>query len=364
MLETYSPSGSETELAEHVRLEMASNGFKVRTDHAGNVIGEIGGEGPKVLLCGHMDTVPGRIPVRREGDFLYGRGAVDAKASLAAMLFGAAEARRRSNVPFNVTLACVVEEESSSAGIKTFTAEGGSYDFAVFGEPSGVSNVVIGYKGSLLLEVTVLTNGGHSASPWLSKNSFEEASEFWAFLRESLLRNGSSSKFEAVTGCVTRANIGEASNVIPSKAILEIDIRTPPATRTAELTGKVMNLAKDFESTRSGVRVLVKVNDSTEAFVGMPNSPATHAFRWAIRKTTGHQVSLVKKTGTSDMNLFAGKHSIPMIAYGPGDSKLDHTGHERVSLAEYFSTIEVYACAIPRLASLPQKAPPIPMALP
>ena len=68
----------------------------------GNVIGELGDEGPRILLCGHMDTVPGEIPVRIEGDLLYGRGAVDAKSSLAAMLVGSILARERSNLHFGL----------------------------------------------------------------------------------------------------------------------------------------------------------------------------------------------------------------------------------------------------------------------
>ena len=109
MLETYSPSGSEQRLADLLHQHMLSHGFEVKKDRVGNVIGEFGNDGPRILLCGHMDTVPGEIPVRIEGDFLYGRGSVDAKSSLAAMLVGSILAKERSTLPFHVTLAGVVE---------------------------------------------------------------------------------------------------------------------------------------------------------------------------------------------------------------------------------------------------------------
>ena len=154
MLEIYSPSGSEQQLAAFLEEQMRARGFKVRTDDVGNVIGELGADGPRILLCGHMDTVPGEIPVRLEGDFLYGRGSVDAKSSLAAMIAGASTAATSSPAPFRVTVAGVVEEERSSEGARALIASGNSYDLAVFGEPSGASNIIIGYKGSLQLHVT------------------------------------------------------------------------------------------------------------------------------------------------------------------------------------------------------------------
>ena len=66
----------------------------------------------------------------------------------------------------------------------------------------------------------------------------------------------------------------------------------------------------------------------------------------------------MKKTGTCDMNLFAKSYSIPMIAYGPGDSSLDHTENEHVSLNEYLSSIEVYANAIQQYALLARDRTP------
>ena len=352
MLRTYSPSGSEQNVADLLHKQIESHGFKSRKDSVGNVIGELGNEGPRILLCGHMDTVPGEIPVRIDGDLLYGRGAVDAKSTLAAMLIGSSLAKERSHLPFQVTLACVVEEERSSDGVKAVIATGGAYDLAVFGEPSGASNIVIGYKGNIQLQVICLTKGSHSASPWLSRSSFEEASEFWKTLQESLLENDSSSKFSAVTGCVTGATVGDGSNMVPSRAVLELDLRIPPSIHPGRVGDTVTELARRYEETHQGVRILVTIKDQSEAFLGSEDSAAVRAFRWAIRKTIGGKVALVKKTGTCDMNLFAKSYSIPMIAYGPGDSRLDHTENEHVSLSEYLSSIEVYANAIQQFALL------------
>jgi len=343
-------------LAKFLQDQMTSQGFKVERDNAGNVIGHMGDEGPNMLLCGHMDTVPGEIPVRIENGILYGRGAVDAKSSLAAMISGSSQAMKRRTAPFRVTVAGVVEEEGSSAGAKAMIASGKSYDLAVFGEPSGASNIIIGYKGSLQLHVTISTRGGHSASPWLSKNSYEEAYEFWRAFRSSLINNESESKFSAVTGCVTNAVAGGPNTNIPSQARLAIDIRIPPTIKAAEMIERIEEFTKQYEKNHEGVRILFAVKDHTEAFLGQEDSIVIRAFRYAIRKTMKCQVSLVKKTGTSDMNLFAKPYSIPMIAYGPGDSSLDHTDEERINLNEYLNSVEIYANAIQQIASLKQKS--------
>ena len=67
MLEMYSPSGREKKLASFLRDELQNLDFdNVHLDSVGNVYGEVGRGSPTVLLCGHMDTVPGRIPIRVE----------------------------------------------------------------------------------------------------------------------------------------------------------------------------------------------------------------------------------------------------------------------------------------------------------
>ena len=116
-LEQYTPSRSEASLANMIKDRCVNElGFEqVHIDSVGNVIATKGNGEPRILLCGHMDTVPGQIPVRIERWFLYGRGASDAKGPLIAMLLAASEfPKQRGTIIF----AGVVDEEGNATGDK------------------------------------------------------------------------------------------------------------------------------------------------------------------------------------------------------------------------------------------------------
>src|SRR2546426_1570035 len=353
MLNLYSPSGNENQVATFLESELRKKGLSTRRDVVGNVIGEIGTGRPRILLCGHMDTVPGRLPVKIEDDHVYGRGAVDAKSSLASMIVACVQAIRDRESSFHVSLVGVVEEETSTKGIQQLISNHQPYDLAIFGEPSGSRNVTIGYKGHLRARLTCSTKGGHSASPWISRNSFDQAINLWKKLESSCFTNDEASKFNALTGSVTKMMAGDDTNTIPSSAQLEVDARIPPSLTLEAVEQKIMNVCKVVqENTHGELVVSASFGNRCPAFLGNNDSTIVKAFRMAIRQTTGQQATLVKKTGTSDMNLLAEKYNIPMVAYGPGNSALDHTDNEHVSIPEYLESIRVTTMAIRNMAGL------------
>jgi LysW-gamma-L-lysine carboxypeptidase len=96
LLGIYSPSGKEDDIGNFLAQEMTKLGFQVGKDSIGNVIGVVGEGEPTILLCGHMDTVAGHLPLRVEEGKIYARGAVDAKGPLAAMVIAAAEVAKEA----------------------------------------------------------------------------------------------------------------------------------------------------------------------------------------------------------------------------------------------------------------------------
>ena len=355
MLKIYSPSGKEEEISNLLAEEMESLGFRVRKDDVGNVIGEIGQGKPVVLLCGHMDTVEGYIPVRVENNKLYGRGAVDAKAPLAAMIVAASTFVKES-FPGKILVVGVVDEEGAGTGIKHFINNGIQPDYAIFGEPSGIGKIVFGYKGIVNFKITCETPSGHSAAPWLFDNAIEKAMEIWRQIRKLHLREEKlKSRFYSITSCLTKINGGNASSMIPSKCDIYIQLRIPPQFTPEQIFNEVERKVERYQATNPKVSVKVKLEDVTSAFEADRRSVLVRALAWAIRKTTLNYASFSRKTGTGDMNILGNALKIPVVTYGPGDSRLDHTPNEHIDLQEYLVSIQVYRKALVKLPELVEK---------
>lgn len=350
MLSIYSPSGSEKPIGDLLEAEMRTLGFNARRDNVGNVIGELGSGKPTVLLCGHMDTVPGELPVKAEGGHIFGRGAVDAKASLAAMIV--ATSQSKANLPCKIVVAAVVDEEGKGAGIKQLISDGVKADYVVFGEPSGLYAVTIGYKGSLHLRLSFSTQTSHSASPWLAQSAVDVAFNFWQGIKEKVLKEEGNSKFNSVTGCLTKISGGSDDNFVPSKCVIKLDIRIPPKLTTKQVLRSIQQVLDATRSMGKDIKAELEVEDSLEPFEGPNDSNLVKAFRYAIRQTAKKPLTILRKTGSSDMNELGNTYHVPVIAFGPGDSSLDHTPNENVSTEEYLDAIKVYEAAIPRLVAL------------
>ena len=127
--------------------QMEARGFRAEIDAAGNAIGTIGSGERRVVLLGHIDTVPGQIPVRIEDGVLQGRGAVDAKGPLCTFVAAAAAAAPDLNATVTV-VGAVGEERIGSPGARAVAAWPAP-DFCVIGEPSGWDAVCLGYRGTL-----------------------------------------------------------------------------------------------------------------------------------------------------------------------------------------------------------------------
>lgn len=353
LLGIYSPSGKEEVIAEFIVEEMKKLGFKVRKDAIGNVIGEIGDGEPTILLCGHMDTVVGHIPLRVEKGKIYARGAVDAKGPLAAMVTAAAEVAQEPAFNAKIIVASVVEEEATSRGVKHLIKGGISADYAIFGEPSGVGNITIGYKGNLHIKVTCKTETGHSSTPWLYENALEKGFEIWQQIKDSLPPvETQQSPFYAVTACLTKVSGGRANSVIPFESEVHVDLRVPPQFTATQVFNNAKKVIEKYEADNPKVKVKVSIEDSNEAFEVDKSSPLVKALSASIRKVRGKPAVLLRKTGTGDMNILGRAMNAPIVTYGPGDSHLDHTKDEHIIISEYLDGIQVYKETLLKLTEL------------
>ena len=337
MLGTPSLSGQEQAISALLVRRMSEiPGMRAWRDEAGNAVGVLG-EGPEdIVLLGHMDTVPGDIPVRREGDLLYGRGAVDAKGPLATFISAVAQAGPQPGKRI-VIIGAVEEEAPSSAGARHIA---GRYRpaAAIIGEPSDWDRVTLGYKGSLVAQYTVARAGEHSSGP--NANAAEKAVDFWIRARDHAARwNGGQPRSFATLDPALRAIWSEDDGLFNHATAL-LSYRVPLECSIAELKGDMQTWSDEGQLT---------IVSAEEPFKAERNTALVRAFLEAIRQEDG-KPRFALKHGTSDMNIVGPAWGCPMVAYGPGDSNLDHTPHEHISLAEYRRAIAVLSRVLVTLA--------------
>ena len=329
LLEHYSPSGEEAAAADFLVSQMQALGFTAQVDACGNPAGWLGEGERELLLLGHIDTVPGVIPVRRDGDRLDGRGAVDAKGPLACFVSAAALASIGDG--WRVTVIGAVGEEADSRGAR-FLLDRQPPQLVMIGEPSGWSRLALGYKGSAWLNYRVQLPLAHTAAA--AASACETAVAFWnALVGLAHQHNQDEAKvFDQLTP--TLRAMRSASDGFSETAELHIGARLPlslPPERFYQLA---------VECARQSDRAVLEMVESIPAFRGEKNSLLVRAFLGAVRQNGG-QPSFTYKSGTSDMNLVGPAWGCPIAAYGPGDSSLDHTPEEHILVSEYLAGVQV-----------------------
>ncbi len=358
LLGIYSPSGKEEEIANFLAEEMVKLGFDVGKDRIGNVVGFLGKGEPTIMLCGHMDTVSGHIPLRIEEGKIFARGAVDAKGPLAALVLGAAYAAKDPSFSGSVLVASVVEEEATSSGIRHLISEGIKADYAIFGEPSGVENITIGYKGQIQLKVVLKLQTGHSSTPWLYDNALEKANELWGQIKSAYIysptdkQENQESPFNVVTVCLTKLSGGRGNSVIPYESEMFIDVRVPPQYTASQVFEDLQKIFSWFRIANPKIYVKASIEDTVEPFEVNKASPLVHALSASVRKVLNKPATLLRKTGTGDMNILGKAMNLPIVTYGPGESHLDHTTDEHIDISEYLDSIQVYKETILKLSEL------------
>ncbi|MCX6772721.1 MAG: M20/M25/M40 family metallo-hydrolase [Candidatus Micrarchaeota archaeon] len=329
LVATPSPSGNEQKAIELCIQYMRQFQFeKVWIDEVGNAIATNylpkPGIQPDLLLFGHADTISAPMPHKREYDRIHGRGSVDAKSPLAALLTAAGEQK----VSYKVMAVAVVEEETSSKGayhlLKHVTPK-----MAINGEPTNTTGVTVAYKGRLLVECR--THGKASHAGMASENPIERTIEYYQKLRSvyPLHKNN----FDSVILNITHIEGGsrDALNVVPEKLDFEIDVRVPPSIPPKKVADTFRKLAPS--------NVTVKVLEGLPGVETSVNHPVCRSMIVAIRESGLHP-RYVKKSGSADMNI-AVHSGIPTVAYGSGDSSLDHTPNEVVLIKDYEKSIEI-----------------------
>jgi [amino group carrier protein]-lysine/ornithine hydrolase len=350
LVRIYSPSGKEKPAVDYLVARMQELKFtRTFADGAGNAVGLMG-EGPRqIVLLGHIDTVPGEIPVRifpslqGEGSMvrvLYGRGSVDAKGPLCAFVDAVAAC---GPVPgWQVVVIGAVGEEADSLGARHVVSQY-QPEFAIIGEPSRWERVTLGYKGSAWAKITVRRSLAHTAGQ--GESSSEAVVRAWGMLtvKAAAYNAGRERVFDQLQ--LSLRGMESAGDGFEEWASLRVGARLPLDLPPELWYGQLAN--EPALTAIQGITIQ-PVGFPIPAWQGEKNTALVRAFLAGIRAANG-QPGFLLKTGTADLNIVAPAWGCPALAYGPGDSLLDHTPDEHISLDEYGRAVNVLQAVVKKL---------------
>ncbi len=332
LIDVPSLSREEAELADIVDARLRAAGG-LRLDRvAANVVARTDlGHPRRVLLAGHLDTVPanGNACARLDGDTVWGLGAADMKGGLAVML-ALAETIPHDALGSDVTMVFYAAEEVARAengllAIEAVRPDLLAADAAILGEPTS-SVVEAGCQGVLKLDVTVTGQRAHTARPWMGVNAVHRLGPILDRVAAFEARE------PVVDGCRYRealqavaVSAGVAANVVPDVATLTLNHRFAPDRDSAEAEAAVRALLEPMLDPPAGDGIaVVDLSPAAPPALG-------HPVLADLLAATG--VPPRAKLGWTDVAFFA-ERGIPAANFGPGDPELAHTAAERVTRAE------------------------------
>lgn len=334
-------SGQEAAAVAFLVGALAARGWRSHVDEAGNAVGvrecpaADGAIEQEILLLGHIDTVPGTIPVTLRDGKLYGRGSVDAKGSLATFVAAGSQVALQPGQRL-VVVGAVEEEAATSKGARQ-VARDYRPDFCLIGEPSGADALTLGYKGRVLLDYRLRQPVGHSAGPLTGAP--EIGVRFWQQIQTFAdnFNVGRDKLFDQLLPSLRQ--IQSSSDGLTAEVVLTIGLRLPPDFQIAPFLAQARRFAEPAALTAYAYE---------PAYAGDRQNQLVRAFAAAWREQ-GLRPRYKLKTGTADMNVVAQVWDCPIVAYGPGDSQLDHTPEEHLPLAEYHAAIQQLVRVLSRL---------------
>ncbi|BBZ42889.1 succinyl-diaminopimelate desuccinylase [Mycobacterium parmense] len=333
LVDVPSESRHEARLADEVEaaLRHQTSGFEVVRNGNAVLARTSLGRPSRVLLAGHLDTVPaaGNLPSHLDGGELYGCGTADMKSGDAVFLHLAATVAEPLHDLTLVFYDCE-EIEAAANGLGRIEAELPDWltaDVAILGEPTG-GYIEAGCQGTLRVVVSAAGTRAHSARSWLGDNAIHKLSPVLDRLAAYRARTVD------IDGCAYREGLsavridgGVAGNVIPDAASVTVNFRFAP---DRSLGAALEHVRAVFD----GVDVRIEQTDAAAGALPGLSQPAAKA----LVEAAGGRVRA--KYGWTDVARFAAL-GIPAVNFGPGDPNLAHTRDERVQVADITAAVAV-----------------------
>ena len=278
------------------------------------------GRGERVVIAGHLDTVPlnDNLPARLEDGILHGLGSCDMKGGDAVMLKLAADVTE-PNRDLTFIFYEAEEVESVHNGLRKLTVSDPELvraDFAILMEPSNAS-IEAGCQGTMRVDVRTTGERAHSARSWKGVNAIHLAGPVLARLNESVARAPGIAGLTYHVGLnATAIRGGVAGNVIPDECVVEVNFRFAPDLSEDDAEAFVRDFFEGYD---------VTVTDMAAGALPGLDRPAAKAFVEAV----GGEAN--PKFGWTDVAQFT-RLGIPAVNFGPGDPVFAHKQDEHVPI--------------------------------
>ncbi len=303
-----SPSGSEKEIGEFIFDILNKQGFQIQKypveKDRFNIIAKLGK--PNVYLSAHIDTVRPFLKYCEDKSHIFGRGSCDTKASIAAMVTTAIEAKKQGINNFGLIF--TVGEESTLDGVKAVVKSGLAVPFVIVGEPTSLE-IVNGHFGILVIKITTKGKAAHSSRPEKGVNAIDMLLDIVQMVRAILISTGTLMSLVQIKG-------GIADNVIPNEAHAIFSFRISPDDST-----DYYNKIKSFSTNNTKVEVVQEVK--------------------AIYCKVPNQLSFIKTIKTvkylTELSFYKNG-----VVLGPGDIQYAHGPEERLPRKELSEAVKIY----------------------
>ncbi len=317
-----------------------------------NVLGTLRGAHDATLIFeAHMDTVtlepmPDALTPKIRDGKLYGRGACDDKASLAAMLYALKLLQEHAaGEHANVLLAAVVDEEVACRGVYALVQSKPNAQGAIVGEPTNLMPVNA-HKGVVRFRIRTRGVAAHTAHLEQGNNAIYQMMQVIRVLRENIeprLSARALSKIGAPTICVSTIHGGLQVNIVPDECVIEIDRRTVPGEINENVLREIDAVLDDLRKREPSFVIERLAPDLADYALDTPRgAKIARTARAACEMIRGATEFGAVGYGTDASKLSELAH-IPSIVLGPGDIARAHTANEFVEIEQVAQAAEIYA---------------------
>lgn len=357
--------GREKEIGKYIYNYCRDNGLEVEMqDVEGerkNVLIYLKGQGngKTLLLNGHIDTIP---PYDMDVDpfkgevkdgYLWGRGSVEMKGSIASMVTAILALKRKGEkLPGDVIVSAVVGEEEKSDGTEVLVQSGIKADGAVVGKPSDY-NYAVGHRGLEWLKIIFYGKAVHGGVTDEGRNAILMAAEFITEVEKKLYPK-IKKRFNKYMGQsdmnIGRIEGGHRPSTVADKCTLMIDRRYIEGESISTLVSEIREVINSIKERNSDFEAHIErmeenIMKKYYHFYHFtdPNEEIVKTTVKTLKKNIGKEPEMTIKGGWTDAATLSYYGKIPTVITGPGNFSLSHTAEERVPVKDLYNYVKIYA---------------------